>query len=117
MNLDSLEIAEIRALSVEELNNLPYGVIEMSTDGIVHRYNKYESDAAGLSSESVIGRNFFKEVALCLNDHMVAERFFGAKVLDTTFEYVFSFRLRPNNVTLRLFKDKSGGMMLLLRHV
>lgn len=52
-------------LSPEDLDRLPFGVIRLSGDGTVLGYNKTESEQARRAPASVIGRNFFTEVAPC----------------------------------------------------
>jgi photoactive yellow protein len=55
---------------------LDFGVIGFDADTtVVQRYNAFESQAAGLSPQRVIGEPLFTNVAPCLNNFMVAQRF------------------------------------------
>ncbi len=98
--------ARIEQLTDDELDALGFGVIGFDADGQVRRYNALESRLAGLSPDKVLGTHVFTAVAPCLNNFLVAQRFedcqAAAGVLDATIPYVFTFRMRPIKVTLRL---------------
>lgn len=100
-----------------ELDQLCFGVIGFDADGVVRRYNAWESRAAGLSPERVIGQPLFTTVAPCMNNFLVAQRFEDAAAssapLDATIPYVLTLRMRPTKVQLRLLASPGGA----LRHV
>ena len=77
----------------------------MRRDCIVDYYNPWESALSGLSPDRVCGRDFFIDVAPCTNNFMVAQRFHDADELDVLIDYVFSFRMRPTAIKLRLLKS------------
>jgi photoactive yellow protein len=58
-------IEDLSRVTPELLDALPFGVIELSGDGIITAYNQGESALSGLSPQTVIGKNFFREVAPC----------------------------------------------------
>jgi photoactive yellow protein len=100
------------AQSDVDLDVLDFGVIAIDAEGLVRRYNKYESQLAGLSPGRVLGTPLFTTVAPCMNNFLVAQRFEDAladgKALDATLNYVFTLRMRPAKVKLRLLvKPKS----------
>ena len=107
--IDALEL-----LSEAELDALDFGVIKMSADGRVVGYNRYESDAAGLSRERVLTRNFFTQVGPCTDNALVAGRFRDAIELDAQFDYVFTLRMKHTPVRLRLLKAARAASMYLL---
>jgi photoactive yellow protein len=73
---DTLDILRIvDELSDDELDALEFGVIGIDKDGVVRRYNHFESKLAGLSRDRVIGSALFTVVAPCMNNFMVAQRF------------------------------------------
>ncbi|GAB3384648.1 PAS domain-containing protein [Massilia agri] len=90
----------------EQLDQLDFGVIGFDADSNVQRYNAFESQAAGLSPQRVLGQPLFTNVAPCLNNFMVAQRFEDAQedgtALDDTIDYVLTLRMRPVKVALRL---------------
>jgi photoactive yellow protein len=96
----------LASLNNEQLDQLDFGVIGFDADARVQRYNAFESQAAGLSPQRVIGEPLFTNVAPCLNNFMVAQRFedaaFDAAELDDTIDYVLTLRMRPVKVKLRL---------------
>jgi len=69
---------------------------------------------AGLSRERVVGRNFFTSVAPCTNNFMVAERFMSEPELDVKMDYVFTLRMKPTPVKLRLLRSATAEHMYLL---
>jgi len=85
----------------------------MGLDNVVTHYNTWESSLSGLRPADVTGRNFFVEVAPCTNNYMVALRY-EAPDLDETVDYVFSYRLRPVSVRLRLLKSSAQSRQFLL---
>ena len=108
-------LARLDASSAGDLDQMPFGVVRMTAaDGRVVAYNQYESKMSGLSPASVIGRRFFVEVAPCANNSTVAERFEQPVDLDEFVDYVFTFRMLPISVRLRLLKSAAGVFQYLL---
>ncbi|MDN4060921.1 phosphonate transporter [Massilia sp. YIM B02769] len=101
------------ASSQEQLDALEFGVIGFDAETIVQRYNAVESQAAGLSPQRVLGEPLFTNVAPCLNNFMVAQRFEDAvdegSELDDTIDYVLTLRMRPIKVKLRLLASAGGA--------
>lgn len=99
-------LTELESLDSEALDALDFGVIGIDGEGVVCRYNAFESKAAGLSATRVLGQPLFTVVAPCMNNFMVAQRFEEAREtaspLDTTLDYVLTLRMRPVKVQLRL---------------
>ena len=94
--------ALLDALSPEQLDELPFGLIVMDRRDVVVHYNAFESARAGISPERVLGRDFFVDVGPCTNNYLVAERYHEQPDLDEELDYVFTFRMRPTPVRLRL---------------
>ena len=107
-------LEQIADLSDIKLDDLPYGVIAMSKDGIVVAYNKTEAQSAGLSPARVVGRHFFTSVAPCTNNYMIAHRFENEDVIDSVIDYVFTLRMAPTPVELRMLKQPSVERMFLI---
>jgi photoactive yellow protein len=105
-------------LSEIELDQLDFGVIGFDTRGVVCRYNTFESEAAGLSSSRVIGQTLFTVVGPCMNNYLVAQRFEDAAangcMLDVTFNYVLTLRMRPVKVKLRLLAATDAAFRYVL---
>lgn len=119
MTFDARGLAEtLDASSQEQLDTLDYGVIGFDAESVVHRYNAFESQAAGLSPQRVLGEPLFTNVAPCLNNFLVAQRFEDAfdegSELDDTIDYVLTLRMRPVKVKLRLLASAGSAIRYVL---
>lgn len=113
-SFDAVDLgARLCQMTDAELDELPFGVVEMDHGAVVLRYNAAESRRAGLPRDRVVGRHFFREVAPCSNNRHVAERF-TLDALDETIAYTFSMRMKPVPVTLRMLKSADRGPMHLV---
>ena len=65
-------------------------------------YNQYESVRAGIRREWVVGRNFFEAVGPCTNNYLVSQRFLDEGELDEFLDFVFTLRMAPTPVRLRM---------------
>ena len=110
--------AHLAQLSDDELDGLDFGVIGFDADSNVCRYNRTESEAAGLTSPRVLDQPLFTNVAPCLNNFMVAQRFEDAQddgaTLDDTIDYVLTLRMRPIKVKLRMLADPASALRFVL---
>ena len=99
-------LASLEALDDIELDTLDFGVIGFTGDIIVCRYNTSEAKLSGLRPVDALGKNVFTELAQCMNNFLVAVRFEDAITerasLDTTIDFILSWRMRPTKVQLRL---------------
>jgi photoactive yellow protein len=103
--VDPCLLPRLEQLDAVGLDELEFGVIRMNDAGLVVAYNAAESAATGLSSGKVIGRHFFKAVAPCMNNFMVADRFEAEPELDVTIDYLLTIRMRPIRARLRLLQS------------
>ena len=108
----------IAAASPEALDSLEFGLIGFNAETEVTHYNAFESQAAGLSRQRVLGQPLFTLVAPCMNNFMVAQRFEDAAqsgtALDDTIDYVLTLRMRPAKVKLRLLAGTGRGTRYVL---
>ena len=106
------------SLSDEALNSFEFGVIGFDKDTVVQRYNSYESQMAGLSPDKVLGNALFTTVAPCMNNFLVAQRFEDVAAdgseLDVVIDYVFTLRMRPSKVKLRLLSAPDTALRYVL---
>jgi photoactive yellow protein len=58
-------MAAADGMSGEELDTLPYGMIQLDAQGRILRFNAVESRLASLPQQQQIGKHFFTEVAPC----------------------------------------------------
>jgi photoactive yellow protein len=96
----------LAALDAQGMDELDFGVIGFDSQGIVQRYNRWESRAARLEVTQVMGLHLFDVVAQCMNNYLVAQRFEdcaeAGTELDETLDFVLTLRMRPKKVQLRL---------------
>lgn len=100
------ELERIAGMTEEELDTLPFGAIRLDGRGRVVSYNATESRAAGRARERVIGRNFFTEVAPCVDVQEFAGVYregVARKQLLATFPFRFEFDDRVREVAITLF--------------
>lgn len=110
--------AHLARCTPDQLDSLGFGVIGFGRDTNVTLYNAFESRAAGLSPQRVLGQPLFTNVAPCMNNFMVAQRFEDAQeentVLDATIDYVLTLRMRPVKVALRLLASPGAATRYVL---
>lgn len=117
---DSGTLDWLCAASPAQLDTLPYGVIGFGLDAeaVVQRYNRTEREGSGLAVDQVLGLPLFDEVAQCMNNYLVAQRFVDAlaagQALDATLPYVFTLRMRPTPVVLRLLAAPGRALRFVL---
>jgi photoactive yellow protein len=96
-------------LSTAELDQLPFGMIQLDATGRILKFNAVESRLASLDQQQQIGRQFFTEVAPCTKVQAFYGRFKEGVLrehLDTTFSFHFAFKQKPRDVTVRLFYSR-----------
>jgi photoactive yellow protein len=115
---DTGVLAALNAMHDSQLDDLDFGVIAFDGDIVVKRYNLHETQATGLKPERVIGNQLFTEVAQCMNNFMVAQKFLdaqeAARPLDETMDFVLTWRMRPTPVKLRLLCAPNVPLQYLL---
>ena len=103
---DAETLAKLPNMSTEELDELKFGVIRVSSEGVIESYNRYESQIGGFAPREVIGKNFFTQIAVCTNNDI----FFGSYQtgieegdLNMMFQYTFTYKIAPTNVRVHLY--------------
>ncbi len=104
---------QLEAANDEALESADFGIVAMSPSGVVTSYNAAEGRLSGLTPSRVIGRHFFSAVAPCTNNFMVAQRFETEPELDAIIDYVFTLRMEPTPVRLRLLRQAGRRRMYL----
>ena len=106
------EIERIQGLGESDLDRLPFGAIRLDQEGKILSYNRTEAELAGRRKESVLGKNFFTEVAPCTNVREFADRFregVARGSLHIVFPFVFDHPVEPRNVWVTLFYSRETG--------
>ena len=118
-SFDQPDLAEhLAMLDADGLDQLDFGVIGFDNETLVQRYNEFESKAAGLKPDRMLGQPLFTVVAPCMNNYLVAQRFEDAfetgAALDATINYVLTLRMRPVKVVLRLLAAPNAAIRYVL---
>lgn len=92
-----------------ELDELPFGVVCLAPDGLILRYNSFEGRLARLDPSTVVGRNFFTDVAPCTYTEDFYGRFKALVDGDdrggvARFHYVFDFRFGAQQVDVEIHR-------------
>jgi photoactive yellow protein len=106
-------LSALESVSPGGIDDLGFGLIVMDRDGRVTGYNRAESGLSGLPVSEVTGRNFFIEVGPCTNNHLIAQRYQDSKDLDEQLDYVFTYRMAPTPVRLRLLARRGSSRQYL----
>ena len=99
--------AEADRLEDVELDQLPFGVICLAADGLILRYNLAEARLARLDPTTVVGRNFFTDVAPCTNTDEFYGRFrrvVERKANEANFRYIFDFKFGAQDVDVEVHR-------------
>ncbi len=99
---------KLAQMTREQLDNLPYGVIELSEDATILTYNAGEAEISGRKPENVIGKNFFTEVAPCTDVREFHGRFVDLiehRSVNHEFDFVFPFK-PPMTVSITMLYEQ-----------
>lgn len=119
-DIDSPDLpAAIAACTDTELNALGFGVIRVDATGIVTFYSDVERRLSGWRKEAV-SRNFFTEMAPCLNTPAFRgriERAIAGGSLDIAFDDVMDLPSGARDVErrVRVVSAPGGGYWILLQ--
>ena len=98
-------------LDSAQLNQLAFGAVEVDATGKILKYNATEGAITGRDPKSVIGRNFFRDVAPCTNRPAFKGVFddgVQSGRLNTIFEYVFDNKMAATKVKVHMKRALSG---------
>ena len=107
----------IEALRPEQIDDLPFGVVGLDTDGTVRVYNKAEGDQSGYAGRPALGRAFFLDVAPCMNNGFFKGRIDQAMKkgrLDISFTFIGDFNDRHRPLEVRVQSAKNGGTWIFI---
>jgi photoactive yellow protein len=116
-----IERIQMKDLTEAELEQLPFGAIQLDTAGRILRYNGFESKLSGIHKNRALGKHFFTELAPCTNVKEFYGRFqegVARKRMHEKFRYHFSFKKNPIDVTITLFySDLTDSIWVFARPV
>lgn len=106
-------LVALESIPFGEFDDLSFGLIVMDRRGDVVSYNAFESVRAAIPRERVLGRNFFESVAPCTNNYLIARRYFDEPDLDDFLDFVFTVRMAPTPVRLRMLARAGSAVQYL----
>jgi photoactive yellow protein len=105
-------------LSAGDLDNLPFGLIQLDRSGRILKFNQTEAQAARINRDRQIGRNFFDDVAPCTKVRDFYGRFLQGlrqRSLYETFGFAFKFDHGWRNVAITMFySEKTDSVWVLI---
>jgi photoactive yellow protein len=113
--LSEEDLRRVRALSEEQLDALPFGLVRIDADGIVVGFNAFEERRSGRDAPSVLGRAF-QDVAPCTRvEEFVAtiDTIRQDPRLSPVLRFVFPHRGTTAIVSVRMFHDTPSGQLWL----
>jgi photoactive yellow protein len=105
----------VEALTADEIDQLPFGVIGLDQQGVVRVYNKTEAQLSGYKSRPAQGLRFFVDVAPCMDNGYFKGRIDQAiksGKLDIAFTFAGDFGDRDRELTVRVQAAKDGGIWI-----
>ncbi len=118
-DFDVPELAlEVEKLTEADINQLPFGVIKLDKDGVVQFYSDVERRLSGSGTLERSGRQFFTEIAPCMNTPAYRGRIEAAMKrgsLDLEFVHIGDFEDREREITVRIQSATGGGYWIFMR--
>ncbi len=95
----------LAGMTPEEIDRLPFGAIQVDREGYILLYSATEGALTSRDPETMIGKNFFTDIAPCGQTDAFYGRFrrgIEQGVLNTIFDYTFDDRMTPMKVRIHL---------------
>lgn len=119
--IDFDEVALARAverLSDAERDALPFGVVKLDAAGAVTFYSKTEAVQSGFKKRPAVGRDFFLEIAPCMNTPALKGRIDAARQagkVDVEIGWVGDFDDPDAEMRIRAQSAADGGLWIFLQ--
>jgi photoactive yellow protein len=116
---DSIDLSTIvNRIPDKVFDDLPFGLIKLDSLGKILEYNMAEAALTGFTPESVLGKNFFLEVATCTQTPEFYGRFregVDKGLLNVQFDYLFNSEMIPTRVRVRMVKMNQHVWLMVTR--
>lgn len=100
------------SLTRQQADECDFGIIQLDDAGNVVMVNRYQSDLGGVPVPQFEGKHWFTKIAPCTNNGLIYGAFkkgIAAKNLNVVVPYTFTFKMKPTNVKLHLYRDNQSG--------
>jgi len=107
----------VEAMSDEERDALPFGVIKLDAGGLVEVYSRTEAALSGRKRRPTLGRDFFAEVAPCMASPEMRGRVEAAKArgsVDVEIGWIGDFDDPDGEIRIRVISAADGGLWLFM---
>jgi photoactive yellow protein len=101
-------LRRLPSMSRAEVDAQDFGIVKVDDNGNITLYNRYEADLASVEPSAAEGKSFFTQIAPCTNNTLFFGNFKrGVKEgkLNALFPYTFTYRMRPTNVKVHMYRD------------
>ena len=98
---------QLSRMSTRQVDDLAFGAIKLDAKGVILQYNAMEGQITGRNPASMLGKNFFTEVAPCTNTPKFKGEFdkgVNNDSLNVVFEYTFDYNMKPTKVKVHMKK-------------
>lgn len=99
------------------IDELPFGVIRLSITGQVVLYSRTESLNSGRGARPTVGRDFFLDIAPCMDTPAFRRRIeaeAAAGTVDLEIGHTGDFTDRSRFIRIRVLSARGGGFWLLM---
>lgn len=107
----------LEALASSAIDELAFGVIRLSSTGEVTLYSKTEQRNSGRGSRPTVGRDFFLDIAPCMDTPAFRRRIeaeAAAGTIDLEIGHTGDFSDRDRFIRIRVLSARGGGFWLLM---
>jgi photoactive yellow protein len=107
----------VEQLSMQQIDALPFGAIQLDAAHNVLRYSQSERDQSAFPHPA-IGRSFFTEIAPCMNNPAFKDRIDAALTagrLDIEFDHIGDFTDPTRSLQIRIQSASGGGCWIFIR--
>lgn len=99
-------------LSRADADSCDFGIVQLDDTGRVTMVNKYQSELGGVPVPQFEGKHYFTQIAPCTNNGLFYGTFkkgVAAGTLNVMFPYTFTFKMKPTNVKVHMYRDPNSG--------
>lgn len=110
-------LTDVHQLTAHDVDALPFGLIVLDRAGRVVRYNSYEERHAHMRRQSVLGREFFSQVAPCAartDFERTYRQLLDGGGGEADFDFIFRFISGHRLVRIRMIVDPDRDEQLIL---
>lgn len=120
INFDNVTAQHLEAMTEQSFDTLPFGTIMLDRHGTIKVFNQWEATLARRKQASVIGKNFFRDIAPCTDVMEFRGRLeeMSPEVMPTRlFDFVFNFAWGKRAVRVRFMVNSQDERWVFITDV